>query len=229
MLVNNKTNNYIEKQEMITELTEIKERLRMVSRYVTSRGKLNMGNILVRNQLSIEEYEQALYDIKYKFKPTNRRELRKAGFYPVDENNYFANLDNDCEMEGHIRSYVDGAEIKHITFTFNLYTDLYLREINDVFLFAMVSPFFEAVKEVFGLHNITKPEFLPMRSCKESDESNKLTMKDFIECRANFVIFGTDQKGKIMMLILQNVTHKDESCSTVEVNLVSFNEDGVEE
>ena len=67
MLVNNKTNNYIEKQEMITELTEIKERLRMVSRYVTSRGKLNMGNILIvlsNNEIVIPN-EFDFFEINY--------------------------------------------------------------------------------------------------------------------------------------------------------------------
>lgn len=184
---------------------------------------------LVSNQLSSEEYERELYGIKYKFKPSNRRELRRAGFYPVDENNYFADIDNDCEMEGHIRSYVDGPEIKHITFTFKLFLECDLREINEVFLFAAVSPFFEAVQEVFGMHNIAKPEFLPMHSCEGLDESNKLTMEDFIGRQANFVIFGTDENGKIMMIILQDVTGEDEDFSTVEVNLVFFNKEGVEE
>lgn len=184
---------------------------------------------LVSNQLSSEEYEQELYGIKYKFKPSNRRELRRAGFYPVDENNYFADIDNDCEMEGHIRSYVDGPEIKHITFTFNLFLECALCEINEVFLFAAVCPFFEAVQKVFGLNNITNPEFLPMQSCEGIDESNKLTMEDFIERQANFVIFGTDENGKIIMIVLQDVTHEDEDFSTVEVNLVLFNKDGVEE
>lgn len=188
-----------------------------------------MGNNFVINQLSPEEYVQELYGIKYKFKPSNRRELRKAGFYPVDENNYFADIDNDCEMEGHIRSYVDGPEIKHITFTFNLFLECDLREINEVFLFAAVSPFFEAVQEVFGMHNIANPEFLPMHGCEGEDESNKLTMEDFIERRANYVICGTDENEKIMMIILQDKTDEDDDFSTVEVNLVSFNEDGVEE
>ena len=49
------------------------------------------------------------------------------------------------------------------------------------------------------------------------------------ERRANFVICGTDERGKIMMIILQNGTDEGEDFSTVEVNLVSFNEDGVEE
>lgn len=188
-----------------------------------------MGNNFVINQLSPEEYKQELYGIKYKFKPSNRRELRKAGFYPVDENNYFADIDNDCEMEGHIRSYVDGPEIKHITFTFNLFLECDLREINEVFLFAAVSPFFEAVQEVFGMYNIANPEFLPMHGCEGEDESNKLTMEDFIERRANYVICGTDENEKIMMIILQDKTDEDDDFSTVEVNLVSFNEDGVEE
>ena len=188
-----------------------------------------MGNNFVINQLSPEEYEQELYGIKYKFKPSNRRELRKAGFYPVDENNYFADIDNDCEMEGHIRSYVDGPEIKHITFTFNISLECDLREINEVFLFAAVSPFFEAVQEVFGMHNIANPEFLPMHGCEGEDESNKLTMEDFIERRANYVICGTDENEKLMMIILQDKTDADDDFSTVEVNLVSFNEDGVEE
>ena len=188
-----------------------------------------MGNNFVINQLSPEEYEQELYGIKYKFKPSNRRELRKAGFYPVDENNYFADIDNDCEMEGHIRSYVDGPEIKHITFTFNLSLECDLREINEVFLFAAVSPFFEAVQEVFGLHNIAHPEFLPNHGCDGAEKCCKLTMQDFIELRANFVICGTDDNGKIMMVVLQNGTKDEEDFSTVEVNLVSFNEEGVEE
>ena len=184
---------------------------------------------LVSNQLSSEEYEQELYGIKYKFKASNRRELRKAGFSPVDENNYFADIDNDCEMEGHMRSFVDGPEIKHITFTFNLFLECDLREINEVFLFAAVSPFFEAVQEVFGMHNIANPEFLPMHGCEGMDKSNKLTMEDFIERQANFVIFGTDENGKIIMIILQDVTNENEDFSTVEVNLVFFNKDGVEE
>lgn len=188
-----------------------------------------MGNNLVSNQLSSEEYEQELYGIKYKFKPSNRRELRKAGFYPVDENNYFADIDSDCEMEGHIRSFVDGPEIKHITFTFNLFLECDLREINEVFLFAAVSPFFEAVQKVFGMYNIANPEFLPMHGCEGADESNKLTMEDFIERRANYVICGTDENEKIMMIILQDKTDEDDDFSTVEVNLVSFNEEGVEE
>ena len=168
-----------------------------------------MGNNFVINQLSPEEYEQELYGIKYKFKPSNRRELRKAGFYPVDENNYFADIDNDCEMEGHIRSYVDGPEIKHITFTFKLFLECDLREINEYFLFAMVSPFFEAVQEVFGMHNIAKPEFVPTYSCEGLDESNKLTMEDFIERRANFFIFGNDENGKIMTIFLKDFTKED--------------------
>lgn len=184
---------------------------------------------LVSNQLSSEEYEQELYGIKYKFKPTNRRELRKAGFSPVDENNYFADIDNDCEMEGHIRSFVDGPKIKHITFTFNLFLECDLREINELFLFAAVSPFFEAVKEVFGVHNIANPEFLPINGFDSAEERAVLNMVDFIEQRANFVICGTDENGKMMMIILQNKTDEDDDFSTVEVNLVSFNEDGVEE
>ena len=184
---------------------------------------------LVSNQLSPEEYEQELYGIKYKFMPTNRRELRKAGFTPVDENNYLADIENDCDIEGSMRSYVDGPEIKHITLTFNLFLECDLSEINKVFLFAAVSPFFEAVQEVFGLHNIANPEFLPMHGCDCADESCKLTMQDFIELKANFVICGTDENGKIMMLILQNGTEEEEDFSTVEVNLVSFNEEGVEE
>lgn len=184
---------------------------------------------LVSNQLSSEEYEQELYGIKYKFKPENRRELRRAGFTPVDENNYFADVDNDCEMEGIFRSFVEGPEIKHITFKFNLYLECDLCEINDFLLFSTVVPFFEAAKEVFKLQNITQPEFLPLSPCKKATEMKKLTMGDFIEKRAGFVIFGTDENGKIMMIILLNITDEDEDFSTVEVNLVSFNKDGVEE
>lgn len=184
---------------------------------------------LVRNQLSAEEYEQELYGIKYKFHPKNRRELRKAGFAPVDENNYFAYIDNDCEIEGTMRSYVDGPEIKHITFTFNLYLECDLSEINEVILFAAVSPFFEAVQEVFRMHNIANPEFLPMNGFDDAEERAELDMGDFIEQEANFVICGTDENGKIMMIILQNRTDEEDDFSTVEVNLVSFNEEGVEE
>ena len=188
-----------------------------------------MGNNLVSNQLSPEEYEQELYGIKYKFKPTNRRELRKAGFSPADENKYFAEIENDCEIEGSMRSYVDGPEIKHITLTFNLFLECELHEINEFILLAAVSPFLEAVRKVFGLHNIANPEFLPMNGCDGAEETCKLTMQDFIELSANFVICGTDEKGKIMMVILQNGTEDGEDFSTVEVNLVSFNEEGVEE
>ena len=185
------------------------------------KGQVNkMGNNLVSNQLSPEEYEQELYGIKYKFNPTNRRELRKAGFIPADENNYFADIDNDCEIEGSMRSYVDGPEIKHITLTFNLFLECDLSEINEVILFAAVSPFFEAVQEVFGMHNIANPEFLPIHGCDCACESCKFTMQDFIELRANFVICGTDENGKIMMLVLQNGTEEGEDFSTVEVNLV---------
>lgn len=184
---------------------------------------------LVSNQLSPEEYEQELYGIKYKFNPTNRRELRKAGFIPVDENNYFADIDNDCEIEGSMRSYVDGPEIKHITLTFNLFLECELNEINEIFLLAAVSPFFEAVRKIFRLHNIANPEILPMHGCDGVEESCKLTMEDFIERRANYVICGTDENEKIMMIILQDKTDEDDDFSTVEVNLVSFNEDGVEE
>lgn len=188
-----------------------------------------MGNNLVSNQLSSEEYENELYGIKYKFKPKNRRELRRAGFVPYDENNYFADIDEDCEIKGQIRSYVEGPEIKHITFTFNLFLECDLREINDIILLAAVSPFFEAVQDVFGLHNISSPEFLPLPVDGENEKPEKQTMEDFIEKRANYVIFGIDENSKIMMIALQNITEEDDEFSTVEVNLVSFNEEGEEE
>ena len=75
-----------------------------------------MGNNFVINQLSPEEYEQELYGIKYKFKSSNRRELRKAGFYPVDENNYFAFYSGEMKSAVHQLGIAQSTEDVKIAF-----------------------------------------------------------------------------------------------------------------
>lgn len=173
------------------------------------------------NRLTKEEYEKELNILKYKFAPETVKQLKKAGYLPMDEDYFIADIVEDSSIRGMFNADTVGDCVKAISLQFIIILNKPIIEFTKETFNDEIKPFFEAAEVVYGLTGVSPSFFFPYNNSNydPNTEPDKYTIEDFVKKRAFFAISSCDAEEKIMQLIItpeESIWGEDAICVSLK-------------